>query len=57
MQEGTDVWALREKKVSITPVQMDATAYGSIERLTDLRSAVQGLTAAAHDPAENPAPV
>ena len=57
VQEGTDVWALREKKVSITPVQMDATAYGSIDRLADLRIAVQSLTAAAHDTVENATPV
>jgi len=44
MQEGTDVWALREKKVSITPVQMDATAYGAIEKLGSLQQAVAGLT-------------
>ena len=52
VQEGTDVWALREKKVSITPVQMDATAYGSIGSLADLRGAVQGLTTAAQDAAQ-----
>ena len=44
IQEGTDVWALREKKVSITPVQMDATAYGAIERLDGLQAAVSKLT-------------
>jgi len=44
IQEGTDVWALREKKVSITPVQMDATAYGAIEKLDGLQEAVKGLT-------------
>ena len=42
-QEGTDVWALREKKVSITPVQMDATAYGAIETLGELQEAVAGV--------------
>ena len=49
IQEGTDVWALREKKVSITPVQLDATAYGSIDSLADLRGAVQDLTTTAQD--------
>ncbi len=44
IQEGTDVWALREKKVSITPVQMDATAYGAIEKLGGLQEAVSALT-------------
>ena len=44
MQEGTDGWALREKKVSITPVQMDATAYGAIEKLGALQQAVANLT-------------
>ncbi len=44
MQAGTDVWALREKKVSITPVQMDATAYGAIEKLGGLQEAVSSLT-------------
>ena len=44
IQEGTDVWALREKKVSITPVQMDATAYGAIEKLDGLQEAVKELT-------------
>lgn len=44
IQEGTDVWALREKKVSITPVQMDATAYGAIEKLGGLQDAVAALT-------------
>lgn len=44
IQEGTDVWALREKKVSITPVQMDATAYGAIEKLGGLKEAVSALT-------------
>ncbi|MYD36929.1 MAG: 5'/3'-nucleotidase SurE [Dehalococcoidia bacterium] len=44
IQEGTDVWALREKKVSITPVQMDATAYGAIEKLGNLQKAVSTLT-------------
>ena len=43
VQEGTDVWALREKKVSITPVQMDATAYSAIEKLGGLKEAVAGL--------------
>ena len=38
------MWALREKKVSITPVQMDATAYGAIEKLDGLQEAVKGLT-------------
>ena len=44
VQEGTDVWALRERKVSITPVQMDATAYGAIDRLGDLQRAVAAVT-------------
>ena len=42
--EGTDVWALREKKVSITPIHMDATAYGEIDRIGALQEAVAALT-------------
>ncbi len=53
IQEGTDAWALREKKVSITPVQMDATSYGAIDRLEGLREAVVSLARAAGSPLGN----
>lgn len=37
---GTDLWALREKMVSITPLQTDLTAYGAVESMGSLREAV-----------------
>ena len=40
IQEGTDVWALRNKRVSITPLQTDLTAYSAAEGLTGLRGAL-----------------
>ena len=44
--EGTDVWAVREKRVSVTPLQTDLTAYGAAEALPEvlgpLRAAVSG---------------
>ncbi len=46
--EGTDVWAIRNKRVSVTPLQTDLTSYGATEVLPELlsplRSAVAELT-------------
>lgn len=31
--EGTDIWALASKRISITPIQLDMTAYDFVEEL------------------------
>lgn len=43
VEPGTDVWSLREKRISITPLQADTTAYGVIDRLGNLRGAVESI--------------
>jgi 5'-nucleotidase len=40
-EEGTDAWALRNKRVSITPLHMDSTAYGAVETLAELRETLR----------------
>lgn len=34
-EQGTDIQAIEEKKISITPLHIDATAYESLEQLRD----------------------
>ncbi len=36
LEQGTDLWALSEGWVSITPLQLDLTAYPALESLTAL---------------------
>ena len=36
-EEGTDIWAIVEKRISITPIKLDLTEHGLIERLRGWR--------------------
>lgn len=36
-EEGTDIWAIAEKRISITPIKLDLTEHGLIERLKGWR--------------------
>ena len=40
---GTDVWAMREKFVSITPLSTDVTAIEYIEKLDHLKEATESF--------------
>ncbi|MDA1096114.1 MAG: 5'/3'-nucleotidase SurE [Chloroflexi bacterium] len=44
--EGTDVWAIREKRVSITPLHTDLTAHGTSDALSPLRDTVRAALTA-----------
>ena len=47
MEEGTDAWAVRHRRVSITPLQTDLTAAGALEALKELPpQLLSGLRAA-----------
>ncbi|MER3513453.1 MAG: hypothetical protein C4310_02840 [Chloroflexota bacterium] len=34
-EEGTDVWAVRNGYISVTPLHLDLTAHGMLERLRE----------------------
>ena len=36
LEQGTDLWALSEARVSITPLQLDLTSYPALESLLPL---------------------
>ncbi len=52
-EEGSDIWAIRRRKVSITPIITDVTAFAALPELTGIAQAMQeALTPPGRRPAE-----
>ena len=48
LPKGTDVWAIREKRVSVTPLHTDLTSYSASEALPGMLSPLRSAVAAVH---------
>lgn len=56
-EEGSDIWAIRRRKVSITPIFTDVTAFSALPQLTGIAQAMQkALTPLGRRPAEGGGP-